>query len=175
MKRSILDIIAACLHGAGRPQEVVYRFLLGQFVGASYIWGGSSVCGTDCSGSVCACLSRAIGKQFRVTADELFRNYFSKDAADVASLEGEIAAAFFLDKDGRAVHVAGYQGRGMFVNASSIEPGGRASKRSYEELLGMYRNFRPRLRIYPQADKGRLLAYAGGRKAKRRNHENFAV
>ena len=179
MKRSILDIIAATLHAEGRPPEEIYCFLLGQFVGASYIWGGSSVCGTDCSGSVCACLSRALGRDIRVTADELYRSFFTRTVPNPASLDGGIGAAFFLDRTGRAVHVAGYRGAGCFVNASSIETGRKAAVRSYEELCRMYGNFTPVLRVCPLGNgKGngveqKLLPAAVNRR--RRNNESVAV
>ena len=164
MNRSILDVIAAGLHAGKRPPDEMYRSLLGQFVGAPYIWGGSSVCGTDCSGSVCACLSRALDRNIRVTADELYRSFFTKDASDPASLDGKIGAAFFLDGKGRAVHVAGYWGKGRFVNASSIEPDRRASERSYGELCRMYREFTPVLRVCPL---GGLHARTGQGEAER--------
>lgn len=149
MNRSILDVIAASLRTQGRPPDEMYRSLLGQFIGAPYIWGGASVCGTDCSGSVCACLSRALNRNIRVTADELYRSFFTRSVPDPASLDGKIGAAFFLDGAGRAVHVAGCRGKGRFVNASSIEPDRRASERSYGELCRMYRDFTPVLRVCP--------------------------
>lgn len=153
MNRSILDIIAAGLHAGKRPPDEIYRSLLGHFVGAPYIWGGASVCGTDCSGSVCACLSRALGQNIRVTADGLYRNFFIRDVPDPASLDGKIGAAFFLDGTGRAVHVAGCRGKGRFVNASSIEPDRLASERSYGELCRMYRDFTPVLRACPLGER----------------------
>jgi hypothetical protein len=56
---------------------------------------------SDCSGSVCGALSVALGKHIRITADELYRKYFTKAYA------GGIHAAFFLDGNEKAVHVAG--------------------------------------------------------------------
>ncbi len=145
---SVLDTIASTLLDEGRPRAEVFGYLLGQFIGAPYVWGGSGIFGTDCSGSVCACLSRVSEKPVRVTADELYRKHFTEDAPGVDSLAGKIAAAFFLDKDGRAIHVAGHMGEGLFLNASSIEEKRRASPRTWPELCRMYRSFVPKLRVH---------------------------
>lgn len=152
---SVLDSIAATLRAEGRSDAEVYGILLGQFVGTPYLWGGSGVLGSDCSGSVCACLSRVVGKPVRVTADELYRNWFTVDAPGVDSLDGKLAAAFFLDKDGRAIHVSGHMGQGLFLNASSIEDGRRAAPRTWEELLSMYGSFVPALRVCRAACPGK--------------------
>lgn len=143
-----LDGMASGLLSGGRTREEVFGLLLWQFVGAPYAWGGSGPSGTDCSGSVCACLSRATGRSLRVTADELYRRQFTEDAAGPGFLSGRIAAAFFLDGEGRAVHVAGHMGDGLFLNASSIEEGRRARARTWPELCRMYPGFAPRLRVY---------------------------
>lgn len=146
MSTGSLDAIARDMREGGKSPAEIYAALLGSFLGTPYVWGGSGLLGTDCSGCVSACLSHALGRTLRTTADGLYRQHFTKDAGSMDQLEGSIAAAFFLDKSGKAVHVTGYMGNGLFVNASSIEQGRRTSPRHLDELLSMYRSFVPRLR-----------------------------
>ena len=77
----------------------VYTHILMEFYGTPYVWGGSSPQGSDCSGSVCAALSLATGKNVRVTADVLFKNFFTEDIK-IFNKERFLYAAFFLDENG---------------------------------------------------------------------------
>ncbi|MCR5622096.1 MAG: C40 family peptidase [Treponema sp.] len=146
MNTGPLASIAHIMKDRGRPPAEIYGTLLGLFLGTPYVWGGSSILGTDCSGCVSTCLSHALGHPLRTTADGLYREHFTRNAGRVEELEGKIGAAFFLDKTGRAVHVAGYMGTGLFANASSIERDRRTMPRRLDELLSMYSDFVPRLR-----------------------------
>ena len=123
----------------------IYCEALMEFLGAPYVWGGSSPCGSDCSGSVCAAVSRALGKNLRVTADELYRRYFTENAfsknAETFSCENFLYAAFFLDGSERAVHVAGWCGF-AYMNVSSLEPSKCGALRSESEIKRMYAHLR---------------------------------
>lgn len=128
----------------------IYSKTLMEFEGAPYVWGGSSPYGSDCSGSVCAAVSRALGKNLRVTADELYRRYFTENAfsknassknAEAFACENFLYAAFFLDGAGRAVHVAGWCGF-AYMNVSSLEPSKCGAFRSEGEMKRMYAHLR---------------------------------
>ena len=114
----------------------VYKHILMEFYGTPYVWGGSSPQGSDCSGSVCSAMSLATGKNVRVTADVLFRNFFTEDAK-IFYKERFLYAAFFLDENGKAVHVSGWS-LGMFMNVSRSEPGQKGNWRTEAELRRLY-------------------------------------
>lgn len=118
----------------------IYCDTLMEFSGAPYVWGGSSPFGSDCSGSVCAAVSRALGKNLRVTADELYRRYFTENA-ELFACGNFLYAAFFLDGSGRAVHVAGWCGY-AYMNVSSLEPSKCGTFRSESEIKRMYAHLR---------------------------------
>ena len=109
---------------------------LRKFEGAPYVWGGSSPSGSDCSGSVCSAVSRSLGIRLRVTADELYRRFFTENVKSFCG-SNFLYAAFFLDERGRAVHVAGWCGA-CYVNVSRLESGGRGAFRSESEMKLMY-------------------------------------
>lgn len=113
----------------------IFCATLKEFVGAPYVWGGSSPKGSDCSGSVCAALSTALGKKIRVDADTLYRRFFTEDVRSFCE-GGFLYAVFFLDGTGRAVHVAGWCGS-FYVNVSSLEKSGGAV-RTEEQMKRMY-------------------------------------
>ena len=56
-------------------------------------------------------------------------------------LYAKIQAVFFLDGTGKAVHVAGCMGEGLFMNESRIEKNG-GTPRTLGELKAMYSPFR---------------------------------
>ena len=114
----------------------VYTYILMEFYGTPYVWGGSSPQGSDCSGSVCSAMSLATRKNIRVTADTLFKDFFTEDIK-IFNKESFLYAAFFLDENEKAVHVSGWS-LGMFMNVSRREPGQKGNWRTEAELRRLY-------------------------------------
>ena len=133
---SYLCAYADGLRKEGLSSERIFSALLEEFNGTPYVWGGESLDGSDCSGTVCASLNALFRKRIRVTADSLFRHYFTQRPEDY----GGIQAAFFLDETGTAVHVAGYMGAGLFMNKSSLERNG-GTPRTLADLRAIYSPF----------------------------------
>ena len=131
-----LSQYAAILQKQGYSPKVVFQNLLAEFNGTPYVWGGSSLKGSDCSGSVCACLNGLFKKKIRVNADSLFKEFFIHKADGKDGIE----AAFFIDENGKALHVAGSLGSGCYMNESRLEKNG-ATSRSLKELALMYPAF----------------------------------
>jgi murein DD-endopeptidase len=123
-------------NGAG--EKDVFEFSLSCFEETPYLKGKDRPEESDCSGTVCRALSCTYGRYVRVTADELYRHYFTK----TPDSDGGICAVFFIDGTGRAVHVAGYAGNGLFMNESQCEPGRCGTFRTAGELRKMYGSFR---------------------------------
>ena len=85
-----------------------YRYFLGRMQYLQYAGGKENLVRSDCSGSVCLALLLATGCAIRVTADTLYRKFFTK--ADDGK-DGSIRAAFFItnydrppDESGRVYH-----------------------------------------------------------------------
>jgi len=133
---SMLSDYAEELFAAGFSQKKVYEHILMEFYGTPYIYGRQSPDGSDCSGSVCSAMSLATGKNVRVTADTLFKDFFTEDVK-IFNKESFLYAAFFLDENGKAVHVSGWS-LGMFMNVSRREPGQKGNWRTEAELRRLY-------------------------------------
>lgn len=138
MKKTMKEVMAYAkvLRKRGGSEKRIFEMVLMEFEGSPYQWGGQSLSGSDCSGSVCTAMNLALGCGIRVTADELYRRFFTEDA-DAFYDDALLGAAFFLDADGKAVHVAGWCGE-CYLNMSSLEEGKCGHFRSECELKRMY-------------------------------------
>ena len=119
--------------------EKIFASLVMQFDATPYRWSGSSTDGSDCSGLCCACLNALCGTSTRVTADYLYHHYFIR-GGDMQK-EG-IWAAFFLNDEGKAVHIACRIYDDYFMNESSIEKDKKANVRTLDELKVMYSSYK---------------------------------
>ena len=84
-----------------------YKYFLGRMQYLKYTSGKENLLRADCSGSVCLALLLSTGLAVRVTADALYRKYFTK----VDGGQDTIRAAFFIsnydrapDENGRIYH-----------------------------------------------------------------------
>ena len=138
-----LRAYAQKLRSEGKSNAEIFMKLLLEFTGTPYVWGGATTEGSDCSGTVCTALNALFERERRVTADELYRRFFTHPFLELPhnlaqSYEQRIHALFFLDETGRAVHVAGYIGKGFYMNESSLEPLKCGTRRTYTELRQRY-------------------------------------
>lgn len=104
-----------------------YRYFLGRMQFLKYESGKENLLRSDCSGSVCLALLLATGCSIRVTADTLFRKYFTKKYPE----DCDIQAVFFqtmydrkmngrIYREGEICHVAGVCGKDVVLNC--VEP-----------------------------------------------------
>ncbi len=111
----------------GLSESEKYRYFLGRMQFLKYESGKENLLRSDCSGSVCLALLLATGCSIRVTADALFKKYFTKKNPD----KNDIQAAFFITlydrklgarlyKENEVCHVAGLCGRDVVLNC--VEP-----------------------------------------------------
>lgn len=134
---------AAQLAGQGLTEKEIFQYLLLEFCGTPYTWGESTTEGSDCSGTVCACLNALYGSTKRITADMLYRTCFTKEPVN-----GEgIQAVFFLTKEKKAVHVCGSAGYGDYLNESSYEQHSCGTLRTLAQLKQMYSWLTPVVRM----------------------------
>ena len=112
---------------SGLSEVERYRYFLGRMQFLRYESGKENLLSSDCSGSVCLALLLATGCAIRVTADTLFKKYFTKRNSD----KNDIQAAFFITlydrklgsrlyKENEVCHVAGLCGRDVVLNC--VEP-----------------------------------------------------
>jgi hypothetical protein len=62
---------------------------------------------------------RLYRKNIDATADMLYKLYFTGHGDN----DDEVCAVFFIDRNGKAVHVAGRLGDDFYINISRAEPG----------------------------------------------------
>lgn len=119
-----------------------YKYFLGRMQYLKYEGGKENLMSADCSGSICMALLLATGCSIRVTADTLFRKYFTKTKYDWS----DITAVFFIThydrklgdrlyREGECAHVAGICGDGVVLNC--VEP--YAYLRSLAVMRDVYR------------------------------------
>lgn len=107
----------------GLTEAERYRYFLGRMQFLKYESGKENLLSSDCSGSVCLALLLATGCAIRVTADALFKKYFTKKNPE----KDDIQAAFFvtlydrklgsrLYKENEVCHVAGVCDRDVVLN-----------------------------------------------------------
>ncbi|NOZ57187.1 MAG: C40 family peptidase [Calditrichaeota bacterium] len=89
-----------------------------QFLGAPYVWGGTSPQGVDCSGLVVAVYSQTFGMDLPHSAAALFR--MGSPVSRRRLRFGDLV--FFSTKGGPGPeHVGIYLGKGVFVHASTSQ------------------------------------------------------
>ena len=112
---------------SGLNEAERYRYFLGRMQFLRYESGKENMISSDCSGSVCIALLLATGCSIRVTADALFKKYFTKKNPD----KDDIQAAFFITlydrklgsrlyRENEVCHVAGVCGTDVVLNC--VEP-----------------------------------------------------
>ncbi len=117
-----------------------YQYYLGRMQFLHYVSGKENLFEADCSGSVCLALL-ATGCGIRVTADVLYRKFFTKKNPEA----GDIKAAFFISNydrklgnrlyhEGECAHVAGVAGTDVVLNC--VEP--YAVLRSLSDMRPVY-------------------------------------
>lgn len=123
--RLMLEAEKEIVEGLTEPER--YRYFLGRMQFLKYESGKENLTSSDCSGSICLALLLATGCAIRVTADSLYRKYFTKKNPD----KNDIQAAFFITlydrklgsrvyKENEVCHVAGVCGKDVVLNC--VEP-----------------------------------------------------
>ena len=118
-----------------------YQYYLGRMQFLHYVSGKENLLKADCSGSVCLALLLATGCGIRVTADTLYKKFFTKKNPD----KSEIQAVFFITNydrklgnrlyhEGECAHVAGLAGTDVVLNC--VEP--YAVLRSLSDMRPVY-------------------------------------
>lgn len=138
---------------AGLTEAERYRYFLGRMQYLRYTSGKENLLKSDCSGSVCLALLLATGCAIRVTADTLYRKFFTKNDDGKSD---SIRAAFFIsnydrppDENGRVyhenevAHVCGICGDDVVLDCSPP----RSRLRSLSSMIRIYQTMDYRCRI----------------------------
>lgn len=118
-----------------------YQYYLGRMQFLHYVSGKENLLEADCSGSVCLALLLATGCSIRVTADALYRKFFTRKNPEAT----DIKAVFFISNydrkienrlyhEGECAHVAGVAGTDVVLNC--VEP--YAVLRSISDMRPVY-------------------------------------
>jgi cell wall-associated NlpC family hydrolase len=114
-EQDIVEPQSGILHAMTKEEVRAMALVIRDFLGAPYVWGGSSVEGTDCSGFVCAVFRDALGVDLPRSAAEMY------DFGMVSSDESlQFADLVFLSESSESgiTHVGIYIAQGKFVHAS---------------------------------------------------------
>jgi murein DD-endopeptidase len=120
-----------------------YKYFLGRMQYITYEGGKENLLEADCSGSVCMALLLATDCSIRVTADTLYRKFFTKRNPE----KDDISAVFFITHydrklgnklyhEGEVAHIAGICGDGVVLNC--VEPA--AYLRSLDTMRIVYQS-----------------------------------
>ncbi len=101
--------------GLSRQQILALAEEIKAFLGAPYVWGGSSPEGTDCSGFVYAVFRRAWGLVLPRSAEAMFA---TGEPVEKDSLRFSDLVFFEANGQGQITHVGIYVAKGLFVHAS---------------------------------------------------------
>ena len=122
------------------PEER-FKYFLGRMQYLKYRSGKENFAEADCSGSVCLALLMATGYSIRVTADDLYRRFFTKRNPDKDTIQAAFVTTLYdrqfgarRYKAGEVCHVAGVCGKGVVLNC--VEP--RSYLRDLHDFTAYY-------------------------------------
>lgn len=103
---------------AGLDKPSQFRDWILDLVDDPYGWGEENLFKADCSGTVCFPLWM-MGYNVRTTADRLMKKIFLQEAGMQEVHLDDLFAAFFVDGNMKASHVAPFVGKEVVLNAGT--------------------------------------------------------